>query len=346
MVELSKGMLTNRLSKLLIVALALVVIGLGSVRAFQYFRASKFEKYTVKTGDLKIFVTAPGTVEAEKTANLKFSSVGRITYLPFKENDSVKKFQTLASQDISDLEAIKEKTLKDYEATRMDFDTTQNDTYKGVVLDDLIQRELSKSQLGLEKSVIDVEITDRAIKNSSLYAPFNGVITQVNGQINEWTSVFSTFPLIQIVDFDTLYFEAEVDQEDSALVQIGQNVEVAFDAKPGETFVGTVYEIPKSIKTAVGGDKTLPVKIRLSDEEFSRELTLGWDGDAQILVNTKNDVVLIPKSSVMRDQGDPYVYVLRSSLLAKRKIELGEFDGTSWEVKSGLEEGELIAFPR
>lgn len=51
---------------------------------------------------------------------------------------------------------------------------------------------------------------------------------------------------------------------------------------------------------------------------------------------------------IVQDDGDPYVWAAdKKNRLEKRKVELGEYDENldEYEIKSGLSEDDLIAFP-
>jgi multidrug efflux pump subunit AcrA (membrane-fusion protein) len=184
-----------------------------------------------------------------------------------------------------------------------------------------------------------VEIADRAIKNTALYAPFAGTITQVNGQLNEWTSAFSNVPLVQIVDFSSLYFFAEVSQEDSTLVRVGQGVDIKLDAMK-EPVRGEVTEVARNTIRVRTGDVVVPVKIRLNMDP--EELTLGWEGNAKVFYQTKEDVVKVPKAAVVRIGNGGSVAVWNGKMWQNKPVELGVFDGQDWEIVGGLQAGEVV----
>lgn len=320
-----------------------IVVIVSITGMFLWFgKTNKYQSVWIKRGAIKNIVTSSGSLTAEKKANLAFNKVGRISYLPVKVNDEIKKWQLVVSLDRSDLAAVREKELKDYLDARWDFEQTTLDDYKDTALTETIRRTKEKSQFALDRSVTDVEIADRAIKNASLYAPFDGVVTQVNGEVNEWTSAFSTEPLVQIVDFSTIYFEAEVDQEYVGNVKVGQKATVKLDAYPNREFVGEIYKKERVVKKTEEGDKVVMVKIKLQD--LPADISLGLEGDAEIILEEK-ETLIIPKKVVERREGKAYVRYKVSNLSYKQKeIKLGIFDGINFEVLDGIGEGEYVWF--
>ena len=230
----------------------------------------------------------------------------------------------------------------DWEQQRENYNIEGN--YKNTTLSDEQKRTYEKEQFNLDRSVIDVEIANRGINNASLYAPFNGLVTQVNGEVNEWVSAFSATPLVQIVDFSSLFFQAEVDQEDSDNIKIGQKAIVKLDARKNSNYQGLVYRIDRTVTTTSDNDTVVLVRIRLDNE--LENLKLGWKGDAQIVLKEKKDVILVPKKAVERKDGEIFVSIWKGQRVVKKVVKLGTFDGTYWEVLEGISESEELALPK
>lgn len=324
----------------------LLLITITGIVVFGYFKVSTPQTAVIQTGTIRNTVAATGSIEAESHANLSFNKVGRISYLPFKENQAVKKGQVVASLDRSDFEAVRNKELKDYLDARWDWEqqrddyNIEGDYQKTPNLSDNQKRTYEKKQFALDRAVIDVEIADRDFKNASLIAPFDGIITQINGQINEWTSAFSSEPLVSIVDFSTIYFATEVDQEFIAKIEVGQKALVKLDAYPDKEFEAEVTEKDKATTATDDGDKVVKVKLKIPD--IPSDIGLGYEGDAQIILDQKQ-ALLVPNVAVIRRLGKTFVKVPSSPFGPEEKeVNLGIFDGLNWEVITGLEEGEKV----
>ncbi len=321
--------------KLLVFIVLLTILSAG----YFFYEQTKYTTTIVKKGTMQLIVAASGTLHADREANLRFGSTGRITSLPFGENSLVKKGQAVASLDISDLKAIQQRELKNYEDSRRALED-QRDLYKDEAITDQKKHLIESKQTEVDRSVINVEIADRAAKNASLYAPFDGVVTAVNGEINEWTNAFSSLPLVSIADFSTLYFEAEVNQENSEGISAGQPVVITFDAHKRIIHKGFVTEVSQQVKTTSDSDKVIPIKIAITDP--GSNIKLHMDGDAQITIGEKNNVLLLPKRALLRDENGPYIFIKDGIWRQKKRIKLGEFDGTDWEILEGLRENEPV----
>jgi RND family efflux transporter MFP subunit len=102
---------------------------------------------------------------------------------------------------------------------------------------------------------------------------------------------------------------------DGRLVSIGQTVNAETRAIP------VIYEVKNPLN-------------RLRDGNFV-EITIDTSGDAQVLA--------VPKSAVVREQGETFVYVLTSGeTFERRSVALGAEGVDFYEVKSGLKESDRV----
>ena len=61
-----------------------------------------------------------------------------------------------------------------------------------------------------------------------------------------------------------------------------------------------------------------------------------------IIRETKNDAVLLPREAVIRELRDAHVFVVDGDKAAKRVIELGIEEGINVQVLSGVKAGEKV----
>ena len=91
----------------------------------------------------------------------------------------------------------------------------------------------------------------------------------------------------------------------------------------------------------------IPIKIRLDTDDIDlRSLKLGLEGDAQIVLEERRDVILVPKRAVVRENQQAYVRLWKKGRLSKQTVVLGAFDGVNWEILEGLSEADIVALPK
>ena len=78
-------------------------------------------------------ITANGFVTAQNRATLNFQTSGKLSYLPYKEGDTVTAGRTIARLDTYALNRQLSLALNNYRATRNTFDQTQQNSQDNVL---------------------------------------------------------------------------------------------------------------------------------------------------------------------------------------------------------------------
>jgi multidrug efflux pump subunit AcrA (membrane-fusion protein) len=122
----------------------------------------------------------------------------------------------------------------------------------------------------------------------------------------------------------------------------GTKASVSLDAYPDKIFLGRIRKIHFSPNTS-SGSPAYPVEIEFSDlDNGDLRLRLQMEGEAEIIVASANDVLLLPLEAV-RGEKERWVYVLdKQGRQHKRKIKVGVEGEDAVEVIEGLSEGEKI----
>jgi HlyD family secretion protein len=109
----------------------------------------------------------------------------------------------------------------------------------------LAQTEVAQAQIALEEARLSLERCERR-------APFDGTVGMVD--VRKGEQVQQGHPILTLGDLSTLRVETtDLDEIDVAKVQIGQSVDVTFDAFPDRVFQGRVVRINPMAETAGGG---------------------------------------------------------------------------------------------
>jgi len=254
----------------------------------------------------------------------------------------VKKGQAIASLDQRELKKRLEKELNDYLTVRWNFEQTHEDykEYKdNATLTDEMKRILEKAQFGLSNAVINVELADLAIKYATITTPIAGLVTHIDTPLAgiNITPATATF---DIVNPNSVYFEARIDELEIGKIKEGQTVILTLDSYPEKNFAGEITAIDFAAST-VGGSKVFLTKISLP-QNSDRQFRLGMGGDAEIILNEKENVLAIPTDALIKREKN-FVWVVDNEGKARKKeVEVGLVTDEAVEIVSGLEEGTEI----
>ncbi len=100
--------------------------------------------------------------------------------------------------------------------------------------------------------------------------------------------------------------------------------------------------LTSSLMGGAGGANGALVKIKIHNPD--EKVVIGFDVDIKIKLSTVENVLKVPVESVIYNNGNYFVFVFdkETGTASKRNIEKGTLDDTSYEINSGLVEGEMV----
>jgi HlyD family secretion protein len=217
--------------------------------------------------------------------------------------------------------------------------TTLDQLLKGADSDTIA---IARMQLKAAHAAVD--LAGLTLAQGTLFAPFEGVVAQVNLTIGQAPS--STQPAVILVDDSGFYVDVPIDETDIAKVQVGQTATFTFDALPDDTLSGRVNRIaPVALNTT--GIVTYPV--RLGIDSHNATLRVGMTTTATITVNRIEKVIRLRNRFIRIDRktGQTTCYVREpDGSIQQVTLTIGLRNETYTEIKSGLRIGqEVVILP-
>jgi len=140
-----------------------------------------------------------------------------------------------------------------------------------------------------------------------------------------------------------LEIEVAMDEIDVSQVMEGQGVMVTLDALPGSRpSMGRVERVALA-GTVTQGIVNYPVTISLSRPDST--IKPGMTANAQIIVEQKEDALLVPNRAVRRQGQQTVVEVIRDGERVEVPVTIGLVGEDASEVLEGLTEGEQVVIP-
>ena len=176
----------------------------------------------------------------------------------------------------------------------------------------------------------------REVSQSTLRAPFSGVITNVN--VVEGETVETDREMFTIADLSVVWVQANIYEKDIGSVRKGVPAIVSVDAYPEEMFKGQLTYI-----SDVLDPKTRTIKVRCEVPNPGGRLKLDMFTTIDIPTPTGRKAVMIPASSIQQINDQPVVFVrLTETEFQRRLVQLGSKDGDWIEAVTGVTPGEAI----
>jgi len=326
-----------------ILLLALFLLGGAGFFGYKNLTAQQQEKWETTTAekkDLTRTVSASGEIRAEEEATLKFQTSGELVWVGVEEGDRVEKWDAIASLDKEKLEKTLKQELIDYKNERWDYEQTTLDDYKDQALTETIRRAKEQSQFDLDRVVLDVEIADIALKYANLYTPIKGIVTSIEAP-HAGVNITPATAEFVISNPETVIFSAEVDEADIGLAKVGMEAEIIMDAYLEEVIKSRIKEIGFKSITTSGGGTAFEVEFALPENE-NEKYRLGMNGEVEIFIEKREDVIVIPFQAIQEDDGGTFVWILKDEKPKRQGVETGFSSGLDTTILMGIDEGERV----
>jgi RND family efflux transporter MFP subunit len=193
-------------------------------------------------------------------------------------------------------------------------------------------------QKAFEKSQLDLQQLQANYDDARIIAPYDGKITKVNGKSGDNVNAFN--PVVSISSPAQLLVQAQVQEGDIPKLAVGEKALLTLDAFPGQILNGTVRDLPSSIVTQQGVVADKNTKITVDWTRPGAEI--GMLTRVQIIVQKKDDVLMIPTSAIRTVGKRRFVEYYEGNVKRSRNIEIGISTDVDTEVVSGLDEGMTI----
>jgi multidrug efflux pump subunit AcrA (membrane-fusion protein) len=180
-----------------------------------------------------------------------------------------------------------------------------------------------------------------------IYAPISGTVSglslQIGSVINSQSSsnTSATTNKIANIKTDALpTLSINLTEIDVPKIKIGDKATIVFDAFSDKTFTGKVISID-TVGSVSSGVTSYPTVILLDTK--SNEILPNMGISANIITDTKNDILLVSSSAVKSDDsGNNYVQILKNGKPVNQNVEIGLSSDSQTEIVSGLSEGDTV----
>ena len=185
-------------------------------------------------------------------------------------------------------------------------------------------------------SRLDYENAEMNLEKMNIRAPFDGVIVNLphyseEAKLNSGTSVAT------IMDYSTMLLEINLPESAINEVKVGQKAKITHYTLPKDTIIGEITELSPAISA-----ETRTFKGKLVIDNRKMLIRPGMFVKADIVTESHNSTIIIPKNIVRNDRNRRTVFVVDQGIAIAKQVKLGLEDKTSVEVLSGLDKDDQL----
>ena len=339
---------------------------------------------TVERGDVARSVVATGKIQPLAKVQVKSKASGIVKRLDVDYGDRVRQGQLLAELDKEQLEAgvrearanllaaqaALERNLIEAEGPDLPFLKSALERARQLYADGLIAPSILEDadkayQMGInkktaarsnaamskaevEKARATLERFEADLRYATIMSPMDGLVLSRDVEVGDAVSSIlilgSQATLIMTLgDVSEVYVLGKVDEADIGKVYLGQEARIVVESFKDKKFEGKVTKISP---LGVEKDNVTIFEVRVSIRNPTGELKVNMSANAEVILEEKKNVLLVPESAVLYDKDrkpslevpDPKADKGRRKVAAK----LGISNGVKTEVVEGLKEGDKV----
>jgi HlyD family secretion protein len=323
----------------------------------------------VQEGRVEELVTnnRAGTITARRRAAMGPELGGRVVTVAVEEGDRVRRGALLVAISDADLRAQLTLQERSLEAVRLA-------AVEACANSDLAQRELDRTRLLLSGGAATQQALEQAehqrtaaeaqctassarigqaeasrdvarvmLSKTELRAPFDAVVAKVSTHVGEWITPSPAGlpmpPAIELLDTQSIYARAPIDEVDAGRVKAGLPARITMDAFPGQAFAGRVTRVGAYVSEAQQQNRTFDIDVAFDDAALLRTFLPGTSADVEVVLQSRDRVLRVPTSAIL--QGGR-VLVFRDGLLVASPVTVGLSNWEYTEVTGGLRAGDTV----
>lgn len=236
------------------------------------------------------------------------------------DKQAATKLQALEAKDALDRATLHLNALKDQKQTLV----TASD------------RTVAEAKLRDAESA--VTLARHRLSIAKIVSPMAGTLYQFDLKIGSYLQAGDLAGLVG--KLDQVKVIVYVDEPDLGRVALDMPVNITWDARPGQKWLGHVNRLPTEVVAL--GTRTVGEVTTIVDNP-NRDLLPGVSVNVSVISKVVNDAVSVPRSALHTLNGATGVYKLADKTIVWLPVVAGISDVNSVEIVSGLAAGDKVA---
>jgi len=208
--------------------------------------------------------------------------------------------------------------------------------------------EIAKAEAQVAQAKAALENAEEDLRNSTIVSPIDGLVLSRDVSVGDGVSSIlilgSQATLVMTLgDTSEVYVQGKVDEADIGKVYLGQPARIVVESFKDKKFEGKVTRISPFGKEK---DNVTTFEVRVSISNPTGELKANMSANAEIILEEKKNVLMVPEASLIYDKDRNASVELPDAHAEngrkKIPVKLGISNGVKTEIVSGLTEKQQV----
>ena len=289
------------------------------------------EAARVTVGTVIEDLRAVGTLRPNEAVTVVSEIAGRVERIGFREGQAVSAGDVLVELDASILRAELAKARSDLTLARANHERAAALAQRGMST----QRALDEARAALQAGEADQALALARLQKATIKAPLSGVVGLRAVSVGAYVTPGER--IVELADVDPIKVDFRVQELALSELRRGQPIRVTVDALPGKTFQGEIDAIDPLVDVA---GRAIRLRARIPNPRG--ELSPGLFARVQIVVERRDNALLVPESAVFAEGKKRFVYRVVEGRAQLTGVELGQRRPGQVEVRKGLAREDVV----
>jgi multidrug efflux pump subunit AcrA (membrane-fusion protein) len=205
-----------------------------------------------------------------------------------------------------------------------------------------LEQSFDSELTAIEDAQVDLEEARKEVENGRIIAPQAGEVLALS--ISEGDEATAFEPVIEIADPANLEVGAELSNEQMRQLQEGQPAEISLLSRPDIAMEGLIRRMPAPYGSGGSGavrEEDQTTRFEIVDSKGQR-LDSGSVVKIRIVLERKEDVLLLPPDAIRSFEGRRFVVVREGDVERRVPVEIGIETDDAVEILEGIEAGDTV----
>jgi RND family efflux transporter MFP subunit len=293
----------------------------------------------VKRGPIAAYISTTGTLKAIREERVLAEVEGILKIAKNNGTSPAAGLKVQAGDLLAEIENREHLLYVRVESNKMAMDNAARELEKQEALfkeGGVTEKELEIARRNALDARLNYESAVLRAGKLRLKAPISGYIANLRSA-SEGTRINAGFVLCTIMEYSTTLVTVNLPNTDLGRVQAGQKVIITNYALEGKTFEGVVMTIDPAID-----ERTRTFAVTIEVENPNLRLRPGMFVKADIVVESREDAIVIPKTSIVTRNNKPVVYVVEGASAQEREVRTGVETREEIEILEGIADNEQL----
>jgi HlyD family secretion protein len=198
--------------------------------------------------------------------------------------------------------------------------------------------EVERARAAMADAQAGLAATRQVVAETVMHAPATGTVYRIEAARTEFVEEGKL--LVQMADLHHERIRAYFDEPEIGRLEVGQKIQIKWDAKPGRIWNGHIERTPVTVINR--GTRSVG-EVLVTIDDVDSGLLPDTNVTVTVTLSSEANALSIPRDALHSENGKNFVYKVVNNRLQQTPVTIGSINLTQVAILSGVGDGDLVA---